>query len=85
MTGSGRNWLGCSGGFVAGPPQRRRGQRELHEVRPAVGLGVYWFMGGPGVDPHYNGSTTEAYAWGQRRRPGGCGRQRQPVKYRVLS
>jgi len=31
-----------------------------------VGTGAYWFMGGPGVDPHYNGSSGEAYAWGQR-------------------
>jgi hypothetical protein len=23
-------------------------------------------MGGPGVDPNWNGTTTEAYAWGQR-------------------
>jgi hypothetical protein len=30
-----------------------------------VGTGVYWFMGGPGVDPHYNGGTTEAYDWGE--------------------
>jgi hypothetical protein len=29
-----------------------------------VGTGVYYFMGGPGVDPHYNGSTSEAGAWG---------------------
>jgi hypothetical protein len=31
-----------------------------------IGTGVYWFMGGPGVDPHYDGTTTEAYAWGQQ-------------------
>ncbi|HEY6277078.1 MAG TPA: hypothetical protein VIX86_12175 [Streptosporangiaceae bacterium] len=31
-----------------------------------IGTGVYWFMGGPGVDPHYNGTATEAYAWGGR-------------------
>lgn len=24
----------------------------------------YFFLGGPGVDPNYNGSTTEAYNWG---------------------
>jgi len=30
-----------------------------------VGTGVYYFMGGPGVDPHYNGTTTEAYDWGE--------------------
>jgi hypothetical protein len=29
-----------------------------------VGTGVYWYMGGPGVDPHYNGTTTEATSWG---------------------
>jgi hypothetical protein len=29
-----------------------------------VGTGVYFFMGGPGVDPHYNGTTAEASAWG---------------------
>jgi len=29
-----------------------------------VGTGAYWYMGGPGVDPHYNGSATEASKWG---------------------
>jgi len=29
-----------------------------------VGTGAYWFMGGPGVDPKYNGTTAEASAWG---------------------
>jgi hypothetical protein len=27
-----------------------------------VGTGVYYFMGGPGVDPDYNGTTSEAAA-----------------------
>src|SRR5215469_13997974 len=31
---------------------------------PAIGGGVYWFMGGPGVDPRYNGTTHEAAVWG---------------------
>jgi hypothetical protein len=34
---------------------------SLHK---GVGTGVYYFMGGPGVDPHYNGTTSEASAWG---------------------
>jgi hypothetical protein len=34
----------------------------LHQ---GVGTGVYYFMGGPGVDPHYNATTAEAYAWGE--------------------
>jgi hypothetical protein len=29
-----------------------------------IGVGVYWFMGGPGVDPHYNGTAKEAAVWG---------------------
>jgi hypothetical protein len=29
-----------------------------------VGTGVYWYMGGPGVDPHYNATTGEASSWG---------------------
>ena len=29
-----------------------------------IGTGVYWYMGGPGVDPHYNGTTAEAGKWG---------------------
>jgi hypothetical protein len=31
-----------------------------------IGTGVYWYMGGPGVDPHWNGSTTEAFQWGKQ-------------------
>jgi hypothetical protein len=31
-----------------------------------IGTGAYWFMGGPGVDPHYNGTAAEARAWGVR-------------------
>jgi hypothetical protein len=29
------------------------------------GAGGYFDFGGPGVDPNYNGTTAEAYAWGQ--------------------
>ncbi len=29
-----------------------------------VGTGVYWYMGGPGVDPHWNGTAAEAARWG---------------------
>ena len=49
------------------------------------GLGVYWFMGGPGVDPNYNGSTSEDYASGQRQAARAVADANgQPVKYRVL-
>jgi hypothetical protein len=35
-----------------------------YSLHLGVGTGVYYFMGGPGVDPHYNGTTSEASAWG---------------------
>jgi hypothetical protein len=35
-----------------------------HAKGLGVGTGVYYFMGGPGVDPHYNGTAAEASAWG---------------------
>jgi hypothetical protein len=35
-----------------------------HARHLGVGTGVYYFMGGPGVDPHYNGTASEASAWG---------------------
>jgi hypothetical protein len=29
-----------------------------------VGTGVYWYMGGPGVDPHWKDTAREAASWG---------------------
>jgi hypothetical protein len=67
MTGNWAYWLGCSGQehFLAysatNAAQARTNYTQYHK---GVGLGSYWFMGGPGVDPHYNGTTAEASAWG---------------------
>jgi hypothetical protein len=65
MTGSWSYWQGCQGGFIAfssaNAAQAHTNYVTYHE---GVGDGSYWFMGGPGVDPHYNGSSTEAYNWG---------------------
>jgi len=36
-----------------------------YSLHLGIGTGGYYFMGGPGVDPHYNGTATEAYAWGE--------------------
>jgi hypothetical protein len=30
-----------------------------------VGASAYWFAAGPGRDPHYNGTTSEAETWGE--------------------
>jgi hypothetical protein len=64
------NWArteGCkTGNFFAWSPVNA-GQANVNYVKYGVGTGtgVYWYMGGPGVDPHWNGTTTEAYYWGK--------------------
>jgi hypothetical protein len=67
MTGSWAHWLGCKGSSLTfskeNAAQARLNYTKYHK---GVGEGAYWFMGGPGVDPHYNGTTTEAAKWGAR-------------------
>ena len=38
---------------------------RTYGVPESLGTALYYYGGGPGVDPNYNGTTTEAYAWGQ--------------------
>ncbi len=67
MVGSWEWWLGCHGAFLnwskVNSAQADTNARKYHK---GVGTGAYWFMGGPGVDPHYNGSASEAHSWGAR-------------------
>jgi hypothetical protein len=50
-----------------------------------IGTGVYYFMGGPGVDPNYNGTTSEASAWGARQATRALSNAaRQHVTYPVI-
>src|SRR3984885_13365662 len=54
------NWArteGCkTGNFLAWSPVNA-GQANANNIRygTGTGTGVYWYMGGPGVDPHWNG------------------------------
>jgi hypothetical protein len=69
MTGNWAYWLGCSGQehFLAfSATNNAQAHTNYVTYHRAVGSGAYWFMGGPGVDPHYNGTTSEASAWGAR-------------------
>jgi hypothetical protein len=67
MTGKWSQWLGCKGvsplAWSSANSQEANANFAQHL---GIGTGVYWFMGGPGVDRRYNGSTAEAYAWGER-------------------
>jgi hypothetical protein len=86
MTGSWAVWLGCRGGFTAwSGTNASQANTNYTNYGIGIGLGVYWFMGGPGVDPHYNGTTTEAYAWGQRQAAQAVAdANKLYIKYRVL-
>jgi hypothetical protein len=67
MTGNWAYWQHCKGGFIAfDPTDAAKAHANFTTYGKGVGDGAYWFMGGPGVDPAYNGSTAEASAWGAR-------------------
>jgi hypothetical protein len=63
------NWArqeGCStGNFLAWAPQNgAQANANYVNYHIGIGVGVYWYMGGPGVDSRYNGTTSEAASWG---------------------
>jgi hypothetical protein len=68
MAGNWARWAGCTtGNFLAwAPTNAAQANANYLKYHTGVGTGVYWYMGGPGVDPHWNGTTTEAYNWGER-------------------
>jgi hypothetical protein len=65
MTGNWANLAGCRK-VVAWSAVNSSQANANYAVHRGIGTGVYWFMGGPGVDPHYNGTQAEAYAWGRQ-------------------
>ena len=67
MTGSWSYWLHCPGGFLAwSAANSAQADTNYTTYGKGIGTGVYWFMGGPGVDPNYAGTAAEASAWGAR-------------------
>ncbi len=63
------NWArleGCkTGKFLAwAPANAAQANVDYSKYHIGIGTGVYWYMGGPGVDPHWNGSQAEAAKWG---------------------
>jgi hypothetical protein len=65
MTGNWAKWAGCKGKQVVWSSANASQAAANRADGDGIGAGAYWFMAGPGVDPHYNGSTSEAYKWGQ--------------------
>jgi hypothetical protein len=65
MIGDWARWRGCRQYQLAwSSANSAEASTNLARYDQGVGTGAYWFMGGPGVDPHYNGTAGEAYDWG---------------------
>jgi hypothetical protein len=65
MVGNWANWQGCHGRVIWSKTDARRAATNLNTYHDGIGVGGYWFMAGPGVDPHFNGTSKEAVIWGQ--------------------
>jgi len=66
MTGNWANLAGCHKIVVWSAANSAQANTNYRVYHKGIGTGVYWFMGGPGVDPHYKGTASEAYAWGEQ-------------------
>src|SRR5438309_10577028 len=68
MAGNWARWGGCKTGNMLAwaPANANQANQDYVKSHVGVGVGVYWYMGGPGVDPRWNGTTTGAYNWGAR-------------------
>jgi hypothetical protein len=65
--GSWLNWRGCTdSGLNWVQANYDMATSNLIRYHTGLGAAAYWFAAGPGRDPHYNGTTTEAMIWGQR-------------------
>jgi hypothetical protein len=64
MIGNWAGWQNCGGADVWSAADSANARTNLVTYHAGIGVAGYWFMAGPGVDPHYNGTTAEASAWG---------------------
>src|SRR5260370_6203849 len=79
-----RHWCGKVGWSKTDAAEARTNLVNHHL---GIGTGAYWFMAGPGVDPHFNGTSKEAVAWGQAQAAAALralGALRPKVTYRVV-
>ncbi len=68
MAGNWARTLGCStGNFLAwSSANSAQANSNYTKYHFGIGTGVYWYMGGPGVDPGWNGTAAQARAWGAK-------------------
>ena len=63
--GSWWQYLNCGSSHLAQNSTDFTDANSDYDSGYGVGTGAYYYMAGPGLDPNYNGSTQEAYTWGQ--------------------
>ncbi len=64
--GSYENWQGCTtSGLAWVQSNYNMANDNIMEYGVGIGAAGYWFAAGPGRDPNYNGTTSEAMTWGQ--------------------
>jgi hypothetical protein len=84
------NWArsqGCkTGNFLAwSSANSAQANTNYTKYHVGVGTGVYWYMGGPGVDPHWNGTASEASKWGATQAADALAAMKKlPVTYPVV-
>ena len=62
MTGNWANITGCHKIVVWDDDNSTKANNNFTWHHKGIGTGMYFFMGGPGVDPNYNGTASEAYS-----------------------
>ncbi|MGI9009258.1 MAG: hypothetical protein ACR2FU_24230 [Streptosporangiaceae bacterium] len=66
MAGNWAHWQNCGGKLVWSSANAQQAATNDSKYGKGVGVSAYWFMAGPGVDPHFDGTVSEATAWGQQ-------------------
>jgi hypothetical protein len=85
MLGNWSHRMGCHGIVVWSGTNQTQAATNFHTYHRGIGVGGYWFMAGPGVDPHYDGTAAEASKWGAQQAAwalaDGVGRLTYPVVF----
>jgi hypothetical protein len=64
--GSYENWQGCTtSGLAWDQGNYNMANDNIVEYGVGIGAAGYWFAAGPGRDPKYNGTASEAMTWGE--------------------
>ena len=58
--------FGCAENNAVNTTDVNAANTNFYNYGGGVGTGPFWFMAGPGLDPKYDGTTGEAYDWGEK-------------------